>query len=566
MTHNNLRVLDHVDTAVLIVELETGMIRYFNRQVCIDLEKAASEIKNRHYRQVFPPEFITIYDRAFDECAHGKGHTIIHYWAEKAQWERILAKNVVWESKPAMLMSITFISEMARSEYQFEYLAYFDNLLNLPNGSKLEDDINELANLETVTLLYFEIPRFEEINDLYGWDSGDYLLMQVRDWLLSSETRRAQLYRVNNGFAILGRNLTLEDSKDRVEEIIRRFDQPWTLSAAGNAISLFCTIKIGIVAGKYVRNEMRNLLVRTIRTSPPNAQGYAVYDEETDKSARRTLRVREMLINCIYDDMKGFAVHYQPFVDVKTKRWVGVEALCRWTTPDGVNVPPGDFIRTAEKLRLIDRIDNWVYRTAMQQCVSLGLHEKEFILNMNFSPIRHVGDEFIEGLMQTLSETGFPPEKLNMEITESAKMHFSDDNLYGLQRLVAKGVSFCLDDFGTGYSNFENLINLSVKAFKTDKVFLDGIEDDEYRQYLLAVLVHLAHKLEMNLVCEGVETGEQLALVARLGVNYVQGYYFSRPLFFEQLEDQARRFKPAVREQNRSYAVDRLLASVHGPK
>ena len=558
MIQSKLRVLDKVDTAILVVELETGIIRYINRQVCVDLEKPASEIENRHYRQVFRPEFISIYDRLPDECARDKGHTVIYYWAEKAQWERIFIKRTAWESKSAVLMSITFISEIARSEYKFENLAYFDGLLNLPNGNKLEEDINELVNLETVTLIYFEIPRFEEINDLYGWDSGDYLLVQVKDWLLSSETRRAQLYRVNNGFAILGRGMTVEDSRDRTEEIIRRFDQPWTLSAAGNAISLFCTIKIGIVAGKYVRNEMRNLLMRTIRISSPNAQGYAVYDEETDRNARRALRVREMLINCIYDDMKGFGVHYQPFVDVKTKRWVGVEALCRWTTPDGASIPPGDFIRTAEKLRLIDRIDNWVYRTAMGQCVSLGLHEKEFILNMNFSPIRHVGDEFIEGLLKTLQETGFPPERLNMEITESAKMHFGDDNLYGLQQLVEKGVSFCLDDFGTGYSNFENLINLSVKAFKTDKVFLDGIEGDTYRQYLLAVLVHLAHKLEMNLVCEGVETGEQLALIERLGVNYVQGYYFSRPLSFEQLQEQARRFEPAT------CTPSRPLVFVHG--
>ena len=543
MTHSKLQLLDEVDTAILVVDRASGTLRYVNHKVAADLEKPVSEIEGLNYRQVFWPEFVTVCDRAFAQCGDGQEHTVIYYWAEMAQWEHILVRSVMWDSRPAILMSITFISEIARSEYKFESMAYFDNLLKLPNGVKLEEDINELANLEAVALIYFEVVRFDEINDLYGWDNGDRLLIQVRDWLLSSETRRSQVYRGGNGFAVMGRCVTMEDAEDRAREILRRFDNPWALSAAGNPLSLYCTIKIGIVVGKYVKNEMRNLLLRTIRTSKPTERGYAVYDEAADIDARRALKEKGMLINCICDDMRGFEVNYQPIVDVKTQQWMGLEALCRWTTPDGVRVSPGKFIHIAEQLNLIDRLDSWVYRTAMKQCIELGLHERCFTLSVNFSPTQHVNAAFIGELMSMLKSVGFPASKLNLEITESAKMDFGDENLQGLRRLAGEGVSLCLDDFGTGYSNFENLVNLSATILKTEKMFLDGIEESAYGQYLLRMLTDLAHQLGMRMISEGVETFAQLKLLERLGINYAQGYYFSSPLSFDELRAQAGQFR-----------------------
>jgi len=535
ISHEQFGLLNEVDTAILVVDREAGILRYINRRASDDLAKPCSQILDQHYGQVFRPEFIPIYDQALAKCVDGGEHTLIYYWAEIGQWERIFVRTIIWDSRPAVLMTITFVSEIARSDYKLENMAYFDNLLKLPNGMKLEQDIRELANLETVNLIYFEILRFEEINDLYGWEMGDHLLCQVRDWVLSSEARRAQIYRVNNGFAILCRNVTMQNAKDRSGEIMRRFDNPWTLPAAGNSLSLYCSIKIGIVIGKYVKNEIRNLLLRTIRTAKPAAQGYAVYDEATDRDARRALKVKEMLINCIHDDMRGFEVHYQPIVDVKTRQWAGLEALCRWTTPDGVRVSPSEFICVAEQLGLIDKVDNWVYKTAMRQCTELGLHQKPFTLSINFSPTQSVEKLFIGKLLNTLAETGFPAKKLNLEITESSKMKFNDKNTQGLWELVGQGISLCLDDFGTGYSNFENLINLPATILKTDKLLLDGIGDNRYRQDLLHTLTGLVHKLEMKMVSEGVEKAEQLKRLGLLGVDYAQGYYLCRPLSFDQL-------------------------------
>lgn len=536
-------LFNELEVAVMIIGRDDGIMRYVNRRVGKDMGKDRAEIQDSHYRQIFWPEFITVYDRLQTACEDGKEHTIIYYWAEMAIWEQISAHTILWNSVPSIMMSITNISEIARSEYKFESMAYFDNMLKLPNGAKLEEDINELASLETVGLVYFAIERFEDINDLYGWDNGDNLLKQIRDWLLASEPRRAQLYRVNNGFALLGRKVSKKDAEDRSNEILRRFSKPWTLSAGGNSLQIFCTIKLGIVYGKYIRNEMRNLLLRTIRGGETGDHGFAIYDEKADREAKRSLILRDTLINSVFNDMKGFDVHYHPIVDIKSQQWVALEALCRWTRADGERVSPMEFIPIAEQFDLIGQVDCWVRKTAMSQCVALRLDKKHFMLDVNFSPTQKIDASFIRKLSETFDETRFPPEKLGLEITESTRMAFDKNNLEGLNRLKESGIRLSLDDFGTGYSSFENLIKVSAHALKTEKLFLDGIEQDDYRQYLLNTLVNIAHYLDMLVISEGVETEAQLELLKKYGVDYAQGYLFSEPLPYAELKRESWRFR-----------------------
>lgn len=536
-------VLNEMTAAILVVGKENGIIEYANDRVSQDLEMPMENILGSNFRHIFWPEFISVYYRILAECEDGQEHTTIYYWGEKILWEQITSKSINWNGRSAIMLTILFVSEFARSEYVLESVEHFDRLLKLPNGAKLEEDINELANFETVALLYFEIERFEEINDLYGWDNGDYLLIQVRDWLLSSETRRAQIYRVSNGFAILGRHVTMQDAINRSEEILSRFSQPWSQHTGGNILSLYCTIKLGIVYGHYVKNEMRNILLRTIRSSEGNEKGYAIYDEQVNQEVKRSREVMSMFITSVLNGMKGFDVHFQPIVDVKTRKWHALEALCRWTASDETVISPAEFIRIAEQLHLIETLDDWVAATAMERCVALGLHKKDFILDINFSPTRQVKESFAANLVRLLRETGFPAEKLNLEITESEKMNYSEENIAGLRKIKEEGIHLSLDDFGTGYSNFENLIRLSANVLKTDKVFIDEIEHDGYRQYLLKMLADLAHHQGMVLVCEGVETPEQLELLQKYGADYAQGYYFSRPLTYEQLKKELHQFE-----------------------
>ncbi|MDL2225962.1 EAL domain-containing protein, partial [Eubacteriales bacterium OttesenSCG-928-M02] len=311
--------------------------------------------------------------------------------------------------------------------------------------------------------------------------------------------------------------------------------------AGGQDLSVFCSIRLGIVHGKYFKNEMRNLLLRTIAEAK-HADRYVIYDEKTDQRARRKLRMRDALIQCVHNDMQGFSVHYQPIVEADGGRWTALEALCRWTMPNGEGVSPAAFIPIAEQLGLIGEVDAWVRQQAMQQCVALGLEKKQFMLSLNYSPIQRIDETFIQELQRALSSAGYPANKLNLEITENEKMLFDEESMAGLEHIAQLGVKFSLDDFGTGYSSLKNLMKIPAANVKIDKLFLDDVQGDPFRQQLLKMLAMLSKQLGMLLVAEGVETEEQCQLLKDYGVDFMQGYLFSRPLSYQELQKNVYRF------------------------
>lgn len=529
-------LLDNLDMAILIMDPSNGMIHYANRHaemnncfpssgggpaLCIDLSDA---------------EWLSVYIRLKAECRPGSPCHIMHRFAKASAWTQISAYAVSWAGLPVMLVTALPVDQQTATDI------YFNQKLNLPNSRELEDDINFIADVETVALLYFEIPHLRTISNLYGWDKGDYLLQQIRDWMLTSEHEGGVLYYVGNGaFASLGHNTTLMNAKRRAQEILQRFDKPWKIHGDEDDMPVYCSIKLGIVYGKYVRNEMRSLLSRTIMSIQDSSK-YAIYDEKTDQAVKKTISRRNDLINCVRNGMQGFEVYYQPIVNMKTNQWVAVEALCRWTAPDGERVPPSEFIHMAEQLGLIARLDAWVHQTALQQCVMLKLDQKEFMLDINFSSTQKINDTFIDDLCGTIAMTGFPSHKVNLEITENAKVLFDDETLLGLARLSKSGITLSIDDFGIGYSSYENLYKIPAGFIKTEKMVLDDIVQDECRQYTFSQMVDLAKHLDIGLIAEGVETESQRALLHGCDVEYAQGYLFSQPLSYSQLEENLYRF------------------------
>ena len=155
-------VLDEMAAAVMVINRENGVIKYANDKLSQDLGKPLHEIKGKNFRHVFCPEFISVYYRILADCEDGQEHTSIYYWTEKVLWEQITAKAIDWNGEPAILLTILYVSEFAHSKYVLKAMNHFDSLLKIPNGAKLEEDINALANLETVALVFFEIERLEE--------------------------------------------------------------------------------------------------------------------------------------------------------------------------------------------------------------------------------------------------------------------------------------------------------------------------------------------------------------------------------------------------------------------
>lgn len=537
------RLFDELTVGAMVTSIQNGEIVYVNDALTSQLNTTANYATGKKYYDIFWPEFFPIYEGMRATCRDKKEHTVAYYWGENRMWAQITYKMVDWESEDdAILLILNKIPEATTSEYEYQKLIYTDNITGLPNGKKLEDDVNQLVNFNEVALIYFVIENLEDIRELYGIEAGDDFLNQIKDWLILSENKAAKLYRIDDGLALLGRAVSMEDAEERCEMINERFKQPWVIDVGGTLHTIYSPIKIGIVFGQYVKNEMRNLLLRTIRL-PVNGKGYALYNEDADRAVKTALTTRQYLTNCVQNNMEGFEVNFQPIIETETHNWIGIEALCRWTTPKGEPIPALNFIRIAEQLGVIADIDGWVMQQAMKTSRELGLDQKQFFLDVNFSPKSSIDDDFVESFLGLIAKIGYPPEKLNLEITEGAKIEFNDTNIRGLQEIREAGIMLSLDDFGTGYSSLENLSKVPVSIIKTEKMFIDRLENDDYQRYVLKLLVKLAEYQNIDVIAEGVETDGQLKILEDIGVTYMQGFYFSKPLTKKALANQVHRFQ-----------------------
>jgi len=418
-----------------------------------------------------------------------------------------------------------------------QHLNLWDNKFRLPNTPCLERDILKLSPEMSFTLICFDIVSLRTINYGYGRKVGDMLLLAIRDWILS--LNYGQLYCLESDeFGLLLTGADMEMTLKKAQHIYERFKESWNVVQKGENQQIYCAVSIGVISSKTIHSshDILNIIERILKVASKQ-EGIAVYDEETDQLLKRSLEMEISLRSCVKNGMQGFNVHYQPIINCITGFWCGIEVLCRWTSPSLGGISPLEFIPIAEQLGLVGAIGEWVLETGIIQCKAWNLDAHEdFFLDVNLSPIQLMDKNLDFKILSILKRHSYPSHKLRLEITESSQLNFSNHTLEAISRLAQQGIPVALDDFGTGYSSFHSLINLPVSVLKTEKAFLNNIENDDYLQQLLEIMVSLAHTSGMKLIAEGVENTKQMKLLMDHRVDYVQGYLFSRPLPSEEFE------------------------------
>lgn len=328
-------LLGALDVAVMVVARAGGRLLYVNPHVAYDLRRPYGEITGRTYHEVFWHDFRTLLEDLMEACEDGHAHTRIYYWVERAFWGQVQAKNLVWEGQtPALLVTVTNVTEVSRSEYEYKLMAYYDRGLDLPNGRRLEQDMGGMASFDAAGIICFDIQRLSNINDLYGWDVGDALLRAIRDWLLGATSRHGRLYRVGEDeFCLVSRVATCEQVQQQAERILARFAKPWQLKLDGKGHTLYCTITMGVAYGRFLQQDMRSMLDRVLRAPKAPGKGYAVYDEAWDRHIRQMMVLRQNLIASIQQGMRGFSVVYHPVVDGQTGQWMGARPCAAGPRP-----------------------------------------------------------------------------------------------------------------------------------------------------------------------------------------------------------------------------------------
>jgi diguanylate cyclase (GGDEF)-like protein len=383
-----------------------------------------------------------------------------------------------------------------------------------------------------------DLDRFKNVNDSLGHAAGDALLRQVAHRLKSTLRGTDVLARFGGDeFAVV--QAECDDQRagsiDLASRISKLIAEPFLLP--GHRIEIGTSIGIAMAPehGSDQEQLLKKADLAMYSSKSAGRNCYTLYDEamSAELEARNTLEgdLRDAIARC------QFEVHYQPFFDVQTGHRKGVEALVRWRHPTRGLIPPDQFIPLAEESGLIVPLGEWVLRRACDDAASWPADIK---VAVNLSPVQFKQAELFDVIQSALRSSGLPPERLEIEITESVLLESAVENHAFIEKLKSIGISLALDDFGTGYSSLSCLTAFPFDKIKIDKSFIGSLMKSYKSSAIVSSIVTLARGLDISITAEGVETREQFERLRTLGVHFAQGYLLGRPVPINELESQFR--------------------------
>jgi len=436
--------------------------------------------------------------------------------------------------EPVLQGYLLDVTARMEAEEQLRHQAFHDPLTGLANRALFTDRVEHALVLrDGVAVVFLDLDDFKAVNDSLGHLAGDALLQAVALRLSGALRPGDTIARLGGDeFAVLFEEAgAAVSAADVAERVIAALQEPFDLDGR----EVFVTASIGIGVGEDAEELLRSADVAMYRAKASGKAQYVVYAPKMDDDLVGRLElVADLRRACVEDE---FVLHYQPIVELESRRIVGVEALVRWRHRTRGLLQPADFVGLAEETGQIVEIGRWVLQEACRQAASwraqLGC-DLSVSVNVSARQIRQSG--LVEDVQAALAASGLAPDALTVEITESALVRRREEMTAILESVTGTGVRLALDDFGTGYSSLSLLRDLPVRTVKIDRSFVHTIDAGPAQRAFVQAIVDLAEALELTVVAEGIERPIQAAALLRIGCVLGQGFHFARPLPVDALE------------------------------
>jgi Amt family ammonium transporter len=469
------------------------------------------------------------------------------------------------------VVSITDVSELKEAEKQIYHQAFHDSLTNLPNRALFIEHLimaikrGKRSKNYYFAVIYLDIDRFKLINDGLGHNIGDKLLVEFAN-------RIQDLLRDIDSLARFGGDefvILLEDIEDEnyavlvAERLQQSLKSPFEIK--GNDI--YAPASFGIVLNTKIYDDpeiiIRDADAAMYHAKEKGRSQFKIFDKTLHEKALNLLKIETDLRKALAN--KEFDLYYQPIVSLDNISVIGFEALIRWNHPTKGLVYPDSFISVAEETGLIIPIGRWVLKKACRDLRRWDEQVKSklpLFMSVNISSKQFLRPSLMDDVKKILNETGLPPAMLKLEITETALMEDLHETIPLIQRLKDFGVQIVIDDFGTGYSSMSYLQQLPIDTLKVDQSFISRIENssDHENKNIVETIITLAHKLDLKVVAEGVETDKQHSVLSQMNCQLAQGYLFSKPLKKEKMDELIKKIELFSKaEPNKRYSLKDLL-------
>ncbi len=455
--------------------------------------------------------------------------------------------RIVVNGENQILAIVRDVTEKKEAEARIFDLAYHDTLTSLQNRHSFKEHLNQAIEQakrygRLVATLFLDLDRFKRINDTLGHNVGDLLLKSVADRLVQC-VRSSDRLAINTDnpvgavarlggdeFMVLLTEISrAQDAAKVTRRILDALSQPFTI--AGHEIFISASIGITIypLDGEDVDTILKNGDTAMYHAKDQGRNNFQFYNFSMHSFAHERLTLENKLRKAL--DRDEFLLHYQPQVDLRTGKIVGLEALIRWQHPDMGMIAPLDFIPLAEETGLIVPIGDWVLSAACSKNAAWQASGYPPVrMSVNISSYQFRQKTLLATIKRALDKSGLDPRYLELEITETAIMQNAESTTSILNELKLMDLRLAIDDFGTGYSSLNYLKRFPVDVLKIDRSFVKDITTDPDDAAITKAIIAMADSLNLKVIAEGVETEQQLKFLVQNGCHEVQGYLFSRPL------------------------------------